>query len=107
MELADSESSGKSASGSSGYKLSSHSGSESAPKGRTKKKQILTPRLLGALDKYKVTNRDAVHVISAVLIAAGLNIKDFTFSYSTLLKYRKENRKKIAEEMQKNYHVID
>lgn len=70
------------------------------------RKEFYTPRLLAVLEKCKDTERNAVHILSATAIALGHSLDSLILSRSSLVKYRKMNRKKIAEERQKNYHVI-
>lgn len=77
---------------------------ESLPK--KQKKSIYTPRLLAALDKCAVSNRNAVHLISAVITAIGHSIDDYDLSKSGIATYRRENRKEIALEQQKGSNVM-
>lgn len=70
-----------------------------------KKIQFYTPRLLAALDKCKVSGRDAIHLLSAAVIALGYSIDDVILGKTSLAEYRKEHRKEIAEEKKKTYHV--
>lgn len=76
------------------------------PKKTKKAIHFYTPRLLAALDKCAVSNRNAVHIISAVIAALGHSIDDYVLSKTTLAEYRTSNREEIAKEKQKNYNVI-
>lgn len=67
---------------------------------------FFTPRLIGVLDKCKISNRQAMHVISAVAIALGHSLDELTLNRKTLINFRKEHRKEIADEVEKNYQVI-
>lgn len=69
------------------------------------KKIIFTPRMIAALDKCKVTNREAMHIISSVVIALGQPLDEIILNRNSLVKYRKEHRKQIAEEVQNSYKV--
>lgn len=73
---------------------------------RQRKKNIYTERLFGALDSCEITDRDAVHVISAVLAALGLSTKDYIFSHSSLGTHRSKYREKIAKEFKENAKVL-
>lgn len=68
-------------------------------------KNIYTPRLVGALDYTETTNRDAIHVISAVLHALELHIDDFVLSYSSLVKYRSQHREEGSKDFLKHVKV--
>ncbi|KAL4143575.1 hypothetical protein QTP88_005893 [Uroleucon formosanum] len=46
------------------------------------RKNLMTPRLTFALDKCKISDRDAIHIITACIEAASLNIDDFVLSRS-------------------------
>ena len=57
----------------------------------------MTPELTSALDRTKMSNREAVFTISATATSLGHDINDLTLSVSTIHRARKENRKKLAE----------
>lgn len=56
-------------------------------------KQILTPRLAAVLDKLKISSRDAVHIIIAVLDAVGASTSDFIINRNSIRQQRDELRK--------------
>lgn len=60
-------------------------------------------RLTAALDKCKVSDRDAIHIISALLEALSLNINDFVLSRSSLKRSRENLRKKGATSISPNF----
>lgn len=70
------------------------------------RKNIYTPRLIGALDKCGVTNRRAIHIVSATIAALDLNIRDYVLSRCTLDNYRKKIRKQIASSFVRNSGVL-
>lgn len=70
------------------------------------KKNIYTHRLIGALDKCEVSDRNAVHVISAVLRALDMNVDDFILSCSSMRNYRSKHREEIAMEFLHNVEVF-
>lgn len=73
---------------------------------RIPKKNIYTTRLFGALDKCEVTDRDAVHVITAVLAAVELNVKEYICSYSSLKTHREKYREELAKKFKENAKVL-
>lgn len=83
-----------------------HNSPEKTRNKRLKKKMIFTPRMIAALDKCQVSNRQAMHIISSIVIALGHSIDEIVLNRTSLIKYRKENQKQIAEEVQNNYNVI-
>lgn len=72
---------------------------------KSEKRMIFTPRMLAALDRCQVTNRQAMHIISSVALALGHSLDEIILNRNSLIKYRKENRKQIAEEVQNSYKV--
>lgn len=50
-------------------------------------KNIYTPRLIGALDKCGVTNRRAVHLISATIATLDLKIQNYVLSRNSIGRY--------------------
>lgn len=70
------------------------------------KTNIYTKRLIGALDRCEVSDRDGVHLVSAVIEALGLNLQHYVLSHSTLHEYRRKIRKEITEEYQQNIKVF-
>lgn len=67
---------------------------------------MYTPRLMGALDKCKVSNCNAVHLIAAIMFSLGLNVLDYVLSRSSLKTYRTQYREKIANESIRSVEVI-
>lgn len=70
------------------------------------KKNIYTQRLIGALDNCDVTDRDAIHVIAAVLNALDLIVDDYILSRSSLRIYRTEHRGEISKHFSENVKVF-
>lgn len=70
------------------------------------KKNLYTPRLVGALDKCKITGRKAMHVISATICALNLNAEEYILSRSSLNEYRSLHRREIANECLRDIEVI-
>lgn len=72
---------------------------------RSAKKNIFTERLIGALDKCQVTDRNAMHLISAVIEALGLQLNDFVMNVTSIKEYRSKIRSSIADEVKQNVEV--
>lgn len=53
---------------------------------KEKKKIVLSERLLACLDKHKVSNRAAMHIITAVAFSFEINIDNFIINYRSLLR---------------------
>lgn len=58
-------------------------------KSKRSRKIIITIRLITALDKSNLRDRDAIHIMSAFLKALSLNILDFVPSRSFVKRARK------------------
>lgn len=69
------------------------------------KMNVLNKRVLSVLDARKISDNDAVHVISAVMIALGYSIDELNLSRSTLSRARTKNRKNIANETKISFKV--
>lgn len=76
----------------------------------SQKKQILTPRLAAVLDKLKVSQRDAVHLLVAVLDALGQNPSDFVLNRNSIREQRamirKSQSQKIMHEFATHNHPL-
>lgn len=70
------------------------------------KVNMYTPRLVGALDKCKVTNGNAVHLISATIDSLKLNVGDYILSRASIKTYRRQYREEIANESLRSDKVI-
>lgn len=66
-----------------------------------KSHHFINDRLVAALDACKLSDPDAMHVITATAIALGFDPNNLVLSRSTLKRYRSENRKKQTS-IQKN-----
>lgn len=66
-----------------------------------KKLKLFTPALISALDRTKTTDRNAWHIIVAVVSALGHDA-DQVPSHSTIRRHRIEGRKQIANDLKQN-----
>ncbi|KAK7572169.1 hypothetical protein V9T40_012805 [Parthenolecanium corni] len=63
--------------------------------------QLMTPRLCAALDKSKVSDRDAVHILTAVIEAACLDQSKFVINRSSIKRAREMFRESKSTEIKK------
>lgn len=76
------------------------------PEIKIRKKSIMTPELVSTLDRNQISNRQAMHVISAILLSLGLDINDYNLSYSTILNARNKFRKEIVEKIKHDMQLL-
>lgn len=74
-------------------------------KGKRGKKEIITSRVVSVLDRYKFHARGVTHLIVAILLALGLDPKDYNISASTVEKRRKEKRKLIYQAVKDKFKL--
>lgn len=77
----------------------------SQKKKQKKKKEVITPRVVGVLDRYKFRSRGVTHLIVAILLALGLNPKEYNVSAASIRNRRKKIRKHIAYSVKDNFEV--
>uniref|UniRef100_A0A2S2PCY9 Uncharacterized protein n=1 Tax=Schizaphis graminum TaxID=13262 RepID=A0A2S2PCY9_SCHGA len=64
---------------------------------------IVTSRVASALDRTKVSDRNAMYVLSATLQSLGHNIQNFTLNRESIRQARREYREKIADEIKTSF----
>jgi len=74
-----------------------------ATKRKGGRQKIITPRLAAALDKCKISDRDAVHILIATTEALGHDVQDFIINRSSIQSYRKILREERATEIKKRF----
>lgn len=77
---------------------------ETQKRGRQK---IITERLVSTLDRCKVSDRDAIHLISAVADALGQDLNDVVLNRTSLQRSRRELRAKKVEKLKNEFKNID
>lgn len=81
--------------------------SSNRPRPQQKKMEpIFSPRLLACLDKYKISNRAALHIIGAVASSFNINIENYIFNFWSLLQCRVKYRESLATSKHNDFHVI-
>lgn len=63
-------------------------------KRRRGRREIMTPKLAAALDKCRISDRDAVHIIIAIAEALGHDVEDLVINRSSIHKSREIYAKK-------------
>ena len=77
------------------------------PMSQPKKIDIMTPELAGALDRGKISNRNALFILAAAYKSVGIDISTLNLSYSTLHRGRIKFRTNIAEDLKKEFRTED
>lgn len=66
---------------------------------------FFTPRLLSTLDKWKITDGAAVHILSATADALGYDIEDLILNRSSIRRMRQKHRATTAQNIAANFDV--
>lgn len=67
------------------------------------RKNVITPKLVAALDRCQLSVRDSVFVIEATIEALGYNTDEFPISKSSIHRIRTEMRRERAEAIKVNF----
>ncbi|KYM98193.1 hypothetical protein ALC62_11109 [Cyphomyrmex costatus] len=70
-----------------------------------RKLDVMTPEVVAALDRGKVSDRNAMHIICALTKALNVNINDVNLSRSTIYRRRIKIREQIANDLKENLQV--
>lgn len=70
-----------------------------------KKLNFINTRLVAALDRCKVSDRSAVHIITAVAEALGHCLDELIINRSTIQRLREANRVNTTNELKENFKV--
>lgn len=77
------------------------------PASQLTKIDIMTPELAGALDRGKISNRNALFVLAAAYKSVGIDISTLNLSYSTLYRGRNKFRTNIVEDLKNEFRTDD
>lgn len=72
-------------------------------KRRRATRNIISPELVASLDRNQVSDRKAVHVLSAAAASLGQNIEEIAVNRSTIRRARIKIRKQVADELKKSF----
>ncbi|XP_050526437.1 uncharacterized protein LOC126897076 [Daktulosphaira vitifoliae] len=73
-------------------------------KNKRGRKEHLTSRLSATLDRCKISDRDAVHLLTACLNALSLDPSIYVLNRSSIKRSREHYRQKIAENISSKFH---
>lgn len=75
-------------------------------KNKRARKEIMTSRLASALDKCKVSDRDAVHLLIACAELFNVNVNDYAINRSSIKRSRESFRYQISSEIKTAFHQL-
>ncbi|KAF7990534.1 hypothetical protein HCN44_000339 [Aphidius gifuensis] len=64
-------------------------------------------KVVAALDKSKVSNRDAVHLVAAIVQALGIDVTTLTLNTSSIRLSRQNIREQRAEKVKSYFNTLD
>lgn len=67
---------------------------------------FINERIVSVLDKCKISDRNAMHLMAAVAEGLGHNVSNLVLNRSSIRRYRTANRKKIADFIKDNLQVM-
>ncbi|XP_025415275.1 uncharacterized protein LOC112686988 [Sipha flava] len=76
-------------------------------KNKRGRKEIMNSRLASALDKCKVSDRDAVHLLIACAEVFNVDVKDYAISRSSIKRARESFRYQISSEIKTAFHQLN
>lgn len=76
-------------------------------KNKRGRKEIMTSRLASALDKCKVSDRDAVHLLIACAEVFNVDVKDYAINRSSIKRSRESFRYQISSEIKTAIHQLN
>ncbi|KAL4090708.1 hypothetical protein QTP88_025495 [Uroleucon formosanum] len=76
-------------------------------KNKRGRKEIMTSRLASALDKCKVSDRDAVHLLIACAEVFNVNVNDYAINRSSVKRSRESFRYQISSEIKTAFHQLN
>ncbi|XP_050530378.1 uncharacterized protein LOC126899463 [Daktulosphaira vitifoliae] len=65
--------------------------------------QLITPRLSAALDKCKISDRDAVHILSACLDSLSIDQNNYILNRTSIKNIRQHFRKESADKVKSDF----
>lgn len=71
------------------------------------RKEIMTAKLSSALDRCKISDRDAVHIIIAVVEALKIEVSDLVVNRSSIKRYREQSRMVLANNIRKTFSTSE
>lgn len=69
------------------------------------KREFINERIVSALDKCKISDRNAVHILIAVAEGLGHNVNDLIINRTSLRRMRSKYREAVAGKLKENYRL--
>ena len=70
-------------------------------------RNFMNERLVSTLDRFKITDRSACHVIAAVADSLGHQVNNLVISRSSIRQLRQAHREEFAVRHKEGFHVIN
>lgn len=67
---------------------------------------FINERIVSALDKCMISDRNAMHLLGATAEALGHDVSKLVLNRTSIRKIRTANRKTIADFVKENFHVM-
>jgi len=83
------------------------SSSPKPPKNKRARKNILTARLSATLDRCKISDRDAVHILTSCVDAVNLDPLEFVINRTSIKKARENFRKKTSLDVKSKFYDLN
>lgn len=71
------------------------------------RKEVMTAKLSSALDRCKINDRDAVHIIIAVAEALEVEVCNLVVNRSSIKRYREQSRMVLANNIRKTFSTSE
>lgn len=84
-----------------------HPSAPKPSKSKRARKDMLTARLSAALDKCKISDRDAVHILTACVEAVSLNPNDFVINRTSIKRARETFRKNTSMDVKSKFYEMN
>lgn len=69
--------------------------------------EVMTEKLSSALDRCKISDRDAVHIIIAVAEALNVYVSELVVNRSSIKRYRENSRMNLANNIRKTFSTSE
>lgn len=87
--------------------MASYPSTSTQSKNKRARKDMLTARLAAVLDKCKVSDRDAVHLLTACVDAVHLSPSEFVINRTSIKRAREGFRKKTSLNVKSNFNELN
>ncbi len=81
------------------YQNTANSASTSKPQTKRGRKQLCSPSLASALDRTKVSDRNATILLASTAVSLGENIENYVINRSSIRRFRIKHRQEVMNEI--------